>query len=304
MLWAGFTAFIVAMLALDLGVLHRDAHEVSVKEAAAWSLVWVALSLAFATGLYYWAGHEYAVQFVTGYLIEKALSVDNVFVFLVVFSFFKIPPRLQHRVLFWGIFGALVMRAAFIFLGAAMIARFEWIMYLFGALLVYTGYRMLRSGHDDSPPEKLAAYRLFRRFVPMTDSYTGDAFFVREGGRTLATPLAAVLVVIESSDLMFAVDSIPAIFAVTRDPFLVYTSNVFAILGLRAMFFLLAGVMDKFAYLKTGLAVILGYVGFKMLAIEFYHVPPGVSLLVIAAILAVAIAWSLLRPPQSHQRSH
>jgi len=175
-------------------------------------------------------------------------------------------------------------------------------MYLFGALLVYTGYRMLRSGHDDSPPEKLAAYRLFRRFVPMTDSYTGDAFFVREGGRTLATPLAAVLVVIESSDLMFAVDSIPAIFAVTRDPFLVYTSNVFAILGLRAMFFLLAGVMDKFAYLKTGLAVILGYVGFKMLAIEFYHVPPGVSLLVIAAILAVAVAWSLLRPPRSHQR--
>jgi tellurite resistance protein TerC len=304
MLWAGFTAFIVAMLALDLGVLHRDAHEVSIKEAAVWSLVWVALSLAFATGLYFWAGHEYAVQFVTGYLIEKALSVDNVFVFLVVFSFFKVPARLQHRVLFWGIFGALVMRAAFIFLGAALIARFEWIMYVFGALLVYTGYRMLRSGHDDEPPEKLAAYRLFRQFVPTTDSYQGDAFFVREGGRMLATPLMAVLVVIESSDLMFAVDSIPAIFAVTRDPFLVYTSNVFAILGLRAMFFLLAGVMDKFAYLKTGLAVILAYVGFKMLAIEFYHVPPGVSLLVIAAILAIAIAWSLLRPPPSHQSSH
>jgi tellurite resistance protein TerC len=227
--------------------------------------------------------------------------VDNVFVFLVVFSFFKVPARLQHRVLFWGIFGALVMRAAFIFVGAAMIARFEWIMYVFGALLVYTGYRMLGSGHEDAPPEKLLAYRLFRRFVPTTDSYEGDAFFVRQGGRMLATPLAAVLVVIESSDLMFAVDSIPAIFAVTRDPFLVYTSNVFAILGLRAMFFLLAGVMDKFAYLKTGLAVILAYVGFKMLVIEFYHIPPGVSLLVVAAILAVAIAWSLLRPPRSHQ---
>ena len=301
MLWIGFTTFIVAMLALDLGVLHRDAHEVGVKEAAVWSLVWVSLSLAFAAGLYRWAGYEYALQFVTGYLIEKALSVDNVFVFLVVFAFFKVPPRLQHRVLFWGIFGALVMRAAFIFAGAALIARFEWIMYLFGALLVYTGYRMLRSGHEEKPPEDLAAYRLFRRFVPTTDSYRDDHFFVREGGRLLATPLAAVLVVIESSDLMFAVDSIPAIFAVTRDPFLVYTSNVFAILGLRAMFFLLAGVMDKFAYLKTGLAVILGYVGLKMLAIEFFHVPPGISLLVVAAILAVSIAWSLLRPPKQLQ---
>jgi tellurite resistance protein TerC len=300
MLWAGFMAFIVAMLALDLGVLHKDAHEVSVKEAAIWSLVWVALSFAFAAGLYRWAGYDYALQFVTGYLIEKALSVDNVFVFLVVFSFFKVPARLQHRVLFWGIFGALVMRAAFIFAGAAMIARFEWIMYVFGALLVYTGYRMLRSGDEHSSPEELAAYRLFRRFVPTTDAYRDDHFFVHESGRWLATPLAAVLVVIESSDLMFAVDSIPAIFAVTRDPFLVFTSNVFAILGLRAMFFLLAGVMDKFAYLKTGLAVILMYVGVKMLAIEFYHVPAGISLLVVAAILAVAIAWSLLRPPKSH----
>jgi tellurite resistance protein TerC len=301
MLWLGFTAFIVAMLALDLGVLHKEAHEVSIKEALTWSIVWVALSLAFATGVYFLAGRNYALQFVTGYLIEKALSVDNVFVFLVVFSFFKVPPRLQHRVLFWGILGALVMRAAFIFAGAAMIARFEWIMYVFGALLIYTAYRMLRSGHEDTSPEELAAYRVFRRVVPTTDSFHDDRFFVRLEGRTVATPLAAVLVVIESSDLMFAVDSIPAIFAVTRDPFLVYTSNVFAILGLRAMFFLLAGVIDKFAYLKTGLAVILAYVGVKMLAIEFFHIPPGISLLVVAAILAVSIAWSLLRPPRSDQ---
>jgi TerC family integral membrane protein len=301
-LWLGFTAFIVAMLALDLGVLHRDAHEVSVKEAAVWSVVWVALSLAFACGLYFLAGHEYALQFITGYLIEKALSVDNVFVFLVVFSFFKVPSRLQHRVLFWGIFGALVMRAAFIFAGAAVIARFEWIMYFFGALLVFTGYKMLRSGGEEMQPEELTAYRLFRRFVPSTDTFRDDHFFVRENGRTLATPLAAVLIVIESSDLMFAVDSIPAIFAVTRDPFLVYTSNVFAILGLRAMFFLLAGVMDKFAYLKIGLALVLSYVGIKMLIIEYLHIPPGISLLVVAAIIGGSIAWSLLLPPRRHAR--
>ena len=297
-LWIAFTAFIVAMLALDLGVLHRDAHEVGVREALAWSLVWVGLSLAFAAGLYVFAGHEYALQFVTGYLIEKALSVDNVFVFLVVFSFFKVPPRLQHRVLFWGIFGALVMRAAFIFAGAAMIARFEWIMYVFGALLVFTGYKMLRAGSEEMQPEELTAYRLFRRFVPSTDDYRDGHFIVRESGRTLATPLAAVLVVIESSDLMFAVDSIPAIFAVTRDPFLVYTSNVFAILGLRAMFFLLAGVMETFAYLKTGLAIVLAYVGIKMLIIEFLHIPPGISLLVVAAIIGGSVVWSIVSPPK------
>ena len=250
MLWLGFTAFIVAMLALDLGVLHRDAHEVSVREAFTWSLVWIALSFAFAGGLYVLAGRAYALQFVTGYLIEKALSVDNVFVFLVVFSFFKVPAKLQHRVLFWGIFGALVMRAAFIIAGAALIERFEWIMYIFGALLVFTGYKMLTAGNEEMQPDELLAYRLFRRMVPSTDDYRAGNFFVREDGRRKATPLFAVLVVVESSDLMFAVDSIPAIFAVTRDPFLVYTSNVFAILGLRAMFFLLSGIIDKFAYLR------------------------------------------------------
>jgi tellurite resistance protein TerC len=297
-LWVAFTAFIVAMLALDLGVLHRDAHEVGVREALWWSLVWVALSLIFAAGLHRLAGPTYALQFVTGYLIEKALSVDNVFVFLVVFSFFKVPARLQHRVLFWGIFGALLMRAAFIMAGAALIARFEWIMYVFGALLVFTGINMLRARETEMQPEEVLAYRMFRRVVPSTDSYRDGHFFVRENGRLLATPLAAVLVVVESSDLMFAVDSIPAIFAVTRDPFLVYTSNVFAILGLRAMFFLLAGIIDKFAYLKTGLAIVLTYVGVKMLIIEYFHVPPGVSLAVVAGIIGGAIAWSLIAPPR------
>ena len=303
MLWLGFTAFIVAMLALDLGVLHRDAHEVSVREAFTWSLVWIALSFAFAGGLYVLAGRAYALQFVTGYLIEKALSVDNVFVFLVVFSFFKVPSKLQHRVLFWGIFGALVMRAAFILAGAALIERFEWIMYIFGALLVFTGYKMLTAGNEEMQPDELIAYRMFRRMVPSTDTYRDGHFFVREDGRLKATPLAAVLVVVESSDLMFAVDSIPAIFAVTRDPFLVYTSNVFAILGLRAMFFLLSGIIDKFAYLKTGLAIVLAYVGVKMLIIEYYHVPPGVSLALVAGILGVAIVWSLIAPPKHATRN-
>ena len=297
-LWLSFTVFIIAMLALDLGVLHRTPHEVGVREALGWSLVWVALALAFAGGLYALAGQRFALQFVTGYLIEKALSVDNVFVFLVVFSFFKVPSALQHRVLFWGIFGALIMRAVFIIAGAALIERFEWIMYIFGALLVFTGFKMLTAGNEEVQPNELVAYRLFRRIVPSTDTYRDGNFFVRENGRLLATPLAAVLVVVESTDLMFAVDSIPAIFAVTRDPFLVYTSNVFAILGLRAMFFLLAGIMDKFAYLKVGLAIVLSYVGVKMLIIEYFHVPPGVSLGIVAGILAIAIAWSLIAPPK------
>jgi tellurite resistance protein TerC len=301
-LWLSFTAFIVAMLALDLGVLHRTPHEVTVREALTWTLVWIALALVFALGLHLLAGRAYALQFVTGYLIEKALSVDNVFVFLVLFSFFKVPTTLQHRVLFWGIFGALVMRAAFIVAGAALIERFEWVMYVFGALLVFTGYKMLTAGNKEVQPNELMAYRLFRRIVPSTDSYRDGHFFVRENGRLLATPLAAVLVVVESTDLMFAVDSIPAIFAVTRDPFLVYTSNVFAILGLRAMFFLLAGIIDKFAYLKTGLAIVLSYVGVKMLVIEFFHVPPGISLGIVAGILGVAIAWSLIAPPKKTVR--
>jgi TerC family integral membrane protein len=301
-LWVGFTAFIIAMLALDLGVLHRDAHEVTVREALGWSFVWVALAMVFAGGLFHLAGQAYALQFITGYLIEKALSVDNIFVFLVIFSFFKVPAKLQHRVLFWGIFGALVMRAAFIVAGAALIERFEWIMYVFGALLVFTGYKMLTHGTEDMQPDELMVYRLFRRVVPSTDTYREGNFFVREEGRLKATPLAAVLVVVESSDVMFAVDSIPAIFAVTRDPFLVFTSNVFAILGLRAMFFLLAGIIDNFAYLKKGLAIVLAYVGIKMLIIEYYHVPPGVSLALVAGILGVAIAWSLIAPPKGAHR--
>ena len=296
-LWLCFTAFIVAMLALDLGVLHRDAHEVSVREAFGWSLVWIALSLAFAAGLLpgradLRAAVRHGVLDREGAVGGQRLRVPGGVLVL------QGAGELQHRVLFWGIFGALVMRAVFIVAGAALIERFEWIMYIFGALLVYTGYKMLTAGSEEMQPDELMAYRMFRRVVPSTDTYRDGNFFVREDGRLKATPLAAVLVVIESSDLMFAVDSIPAIFAVTRDPFLVYTSNVFAILGLRAMFFLLAGIIDKFAYLKTWLAIVLSYVGVKMLIIEYYHVPPGVSLAVVAGILGVAIAWSLIAPPR------
>ena len=302
-LWVGFNVFVLAMLALDLGVFHRNAHEVKFKEALGWTFAWITLALIFNAGVYYWFGAQKGMEVLTGYVIEKALSVDNVFVFLVVFSFFKVPSALQHRVLFWGIFGALIMRAVFIIAGAALIERFEWIMYIFGALLVFTGFKMLTAGSQEVQPNELMAYRLFRRIVPSTDTYRDAKFFVRENGRLLATPLAAVLVVVESTDLMFAVDSIPAIFAVTRDPFLVYTSNVFAILGLRAMFFLLAGIIDKFAYLKIGLAIVLCYVGVKMLIIEYFHVPPGVSLGLVAAILGIAIAWSLIAPPKKAAHS-
>ncbi len=296
-LWAGFTAFVLAMLALDLGVFHRKAHEVGVREALGWSVVWVALSAAFAIGLYFLAGPAYALEFTTGYLIEKALSVDNVFVFLVVFSYFAVPSRLQHRVLFWGVLGALVMRALFILAGAALLERFHWIMYVFGALLVFTAVKMAKSD-EDVHPDRTLAYRLFRRFVPSTEGFRDHHFVVREGGRWLATPLLAVLVVVEASDLVFAIDSIPAIFAVTRDPFIVYTSNVFAILGLRAMFFLLAGVMDKFAYLRSGLALVLGFVGVKMLLVDIFHIPILASLAAVASIIGGSIAASLLWPPR------
>ena len=298
-LWGGFTAFVLLMLALDLGVFHRQAHDVKFREAVGWSIAWVALSALFALGLYVYAGPSYALEFTTGYLIEKALSVDNVFVFLVVFSFFAVPSRLQHRVLFWGVLGALVMRAAFILAGAALLERFHWIIYIFGAVLIVTAVKMARSGEDVNP-ERTLAYRLFRRFVPSTDGFRDHHFLVREGGRTLATPLLAVLVVIEATDLVFAVDSIPAIFAVTRDPFIVYTSNVFAILGLRAMFFLLAGVMDKFAYLKLGLALVLAFVGVKMLIVDIVHIPIALSLAAVALIIGGAIGASLLWPPRSH----
>lgn len=296
LLWLAFTGFVLAMLALDLGVFHREAHEVGLKEALGWSVTWVALALLFNLAIWKWYGPTRGLEFLTGYLIEKALSVDNIFVFVVIFSYFGVAKPLQHRVLFWGILGALVMRAAFILAGAALLARFHWIMYVFGGILILTGIKMLLQSETKIEPEKNPVLRVFRRVVPIAPEYDGAKFTVVRDGRRYATPLLAVLVLIEATDLVFAVDSIPAVFAVTRDPFIVYTSNVFAILGLRAMYFLLAGVMHKFHYLKAGLALVLVFVGGKMTTAEIWKIPIGVSLLVVAAILAVAIAASLARP--------
>jgi tellurite resistance protein TerC len=294
-LWIGFNLFVLFLLALDLGVFHRKSHEVSIKEASVWSAVWVALALAFNAGVYYFQGSDVAVQFFTGYLIEKSLSVDNIFVFALLFSYFAVPAAHQHKVLFWGILGALVMRAAFILAGSALLAQFHWIIYVFGAFLILTGVKMALSRNEEMHPERNPVLRLARRLIPVTDDYRGDRFFVREAGRRLATPLFLVLLMVESTDLVFAVDSIPAIFAVTNDPFIVYTSNVFAILGLRSLYFVLAGVMGKFVYLKAGLSAVLVFVGSKMALTEVYKIPSLVSLAVIAALLAIAIVASLVR---------
>lgn len=299
-IWVGFNAFVLAMLALDLFVFHKDAHEVSLREAAGWSIVWIALGLAFGVGMYVRMGPEAGLQYFTGYLIEKALSVDNIFVFVLIFSYFRVPPQYQHRVLFWGILGALVMRGLMIAAGAYLIAQFHWIIYVFGAFLVFTGLRMATQTDHDIEPEANPVIRLVKRLMPVTSVYHGQRFFVREqvGGQTrrVATPLFVVLVLIETTDLVFAVDSIPAIFAITRDPFIVYTSNIFAILGLRALYFLLAGVIHKFHYLKLGLSAVLVFVGAKMLLVDVYPVPVGVSLVVIAVVLGASVGASLLWP--------
>jgi tellurite resistance protein TerC len=296
-LWGGFTAFVLAMLALDLGVFHRKAHEVRVREALLWTGVWIALAMLFNLGVYHWFGPEPALEFLTGYVLEKALSVDNIFVFIVVFAAFGVPARLQHRVLFWGILGALVMRATFIFLGAALLQRFHGVIYLFGAFLVLTGIKLLLHRGDEIHPEKNPLVRLFRRVVPSVGQYHGAHFTVVQDGRRFATPLLLVLVTIEATDIVFAVDSIPAIFAITTDPFIVYTSNIFAILGLRALYFALAGMMEKFHLLKVGLALVLVFVGVKMLLAGSYKIPIVVSLGVIVVLLGGSIVASLLRPP-------
>jgi len=294
-LWAGFNLFILAMLALDLGVFHRKSHEVSVKEAVVWSAVWVTLALLFNNGLYFFRGPDPAIEFFTGYLIEKSLSVDNIFVIALIFSYFAVPAVYQHRVLLWGILGALVMRAVFILVGSALLAAFHWILYVFGAFLLFTGVKMALMRDTEIHPEQNPVILLVRRLVPVTASYQEGHFFVRQAGRWAATPLFLVLAVVETTDLVFAVDSIPAIFAVTQDPFIVYTSNVFAILGLRSLYFLLAGVMGKFRYLKLGLSAVLVFVGIKMMLVDLYKIPSPVSLAVIAALLAVAIVASLVK---------
>ena len=294
-LWLGFTGLVLALLALDLGVFHRDAHPVGFREALIWTSVWIGLAGVFNLWLAAAYGSERGLEFLTGYLIEKALAVDNIFIFLLIFSAFAVPAAYVHRVLFWGILGALVMRAVFIVLGAALLERFHWILYVFGAFLVVTGVRLLFQSETEMHPERNPLYRTFARLIPSVSEYHGPAFTVRRAGRLYATPLLLVLVCIETSDLIFAVDSIPAIFAVTKDPFIVYTSNIFAILGLRSMFFLLAGVMDRFHYLKVGLALVLAFVGTKMLLADVYEIPIGWSLAAIATILGAAIVASWLR---------
>jgi tellurite resistance protein TerC len=295
-LWIGFTAFILAMLALDLGIFHRNAHAVKMREALVWSAIWISLALLFNAGIYFWFGSDRALEFFTGYLIEKALSVDNLFVFLVLFSYFAVPAPLQHRVLFWGIVGALVMRAGFIFAGSALIQMFHWVIYIFGAFLVFTGVKLLAARESKMQPERNLVLRLFRRVVPTVSDYHGSRFSVKVAGRRAATPLLAVLAVIEATDIVFAVDSIPAIFAITRDPFIVFTSNIFAILGLRSLYFLLAGMIGRFRYLKVGLGSVLAFVGVKMLLVDIIHVPIALSLGIVGGLLGCSILFSMLFP--------
>ena len=293
-LWIGFSIFVLAMLALDLGVFHRKSHTVGMKEALTWSAVWIALALLFNAGIWYWRGPDQGLTFLTGYVVELSLSVDNLFVFLLIFAYFKVPAQYQHKVLFWGILGALVMRAVFIGAGIALIQKFHWIIYFFGAVLVISGLKMAFEKDKEVHPEKNPVLKIFRRFMPVTGEYHGGDFFVKRGQLWAATPLFIVLLMLETTDLVFAVDSVPAVLAITTDPFIVYTSNVFAILGLRSMFFALAGIMKLFHYLHYGLAAVLVFVGAKMLLAGFYKIPTLASLLVIVGLLAVAVVASLI----------
>jgi tellurite resistance protein TerC len=293
-LWIAFNVFVLGMLAIDLGIFHRKAHTVSIKEASIWSAVWILLALVFNLGIYFVWGQDKALEFLTGYVIEKSLSVDNLFVFLMIFQYFATPAIYQHRILFWGIVGALFMRAIFIATGAVLLENFHWMIYVFGAFLIITGIKMLLQGDHKLDPQKNPVVRLFQRWIPLTNEYQGQRFFVRKEGKINATLLMLVLVVVETTDVIFAVDSIPAIFAITRDPFIVYTSNVFAILGLRALYFMLAGVMEMFVYLKVGLSFVLCFVGAKMLIVDLYKIPIGISLGVVGGILILSVAVSLL----------
>jgi tellurite resistance protein TerC len=302
-LWLAFGVSVVALLAIDLFVFNRHAHEVSLRAATAWSVVWIVLAFAFGGGIWAMLGRESALLFLTGYLVERSLSVDNLFVFLVIFSYFGVGAKYQHRVLFWGVFGAIVLRTVMILAGAALVARFDWLLYVFGAFLVYTGLKLLRTDDEPVDPEKNIAVRLARRLFPVTPEFHGERFFVRLDGKRLATPMFIVLVTVELSDVMFAVDSIPAILGITQDTFLLLTSNIFAILGLRAFYFLLAGIMDRFQYLQLGLALVLTFIGVKMLAAYWVHISAALSLGIVTGILAVAIGASLLRKPAAGRRA-
>jgi TerC family integral membrane protein len=300
-LWIGFNIFVLAMLALDLGVFHRRAHAVRVREAVIWSVVWIALAGVFNIVLYFGFGGEPALEFLTGYLIEKSLSIDNLFVFLIIFSYFRVPAEFQHRVLFWGVLGALVMRAGFIAGGVVLIERFHWIIYIFGGFLILTGIKMSQHKDKELHPDRNPVVRLARRIFPISSQYHGQNLFARENGRSVATPLFLVLLVIETTDLIFAVDSIPAILAISRDPFIVYTSNVFAILGLRSLYFALAGIMQMFHFIHYGLSAILVFVGTKMLLSDIYKVPIAISLGVIALIITASIIASLVWPRKARE---
>jgi tellurite resistance protein TerC len=296
LLWGLFLLLVLVLLAVDLGVIHRRVRRIGIREAIVWSVVWTLVALAFNLWLAARFGHRAGVEFLAGYVIERSLSFDNIFVFIVVLNYFCVPDFLQHRVLFWGILGALVSRGVFIALGAALLARFHWLIPVLGAFLVYTGIKVFRGAEVQVEPAKNPVLRLFRRFVPMTSSYHGKRFFVREAGRRLATPLLLVILVVEATDIVFAVDSIPAVFGVTQDSFIVFTSNIFAILGLRALYFLIAGLMTQFHYLGYGLGMVLAFVGAKMLLEPWYPIPVEISLGVVLAILAAAVAASLLFP--------
>ena len=294
--WVAFNVFVLALLLFDLGVLRRKSHDVKIKEALGWSAFWISLALVFAAGIWRYSGHQRALEFMTGYLTEYALSVDNIFVFILIFSFFKVSAAHRHKVLFWGIMGALLMRAVMILVGVELIHRFEWIIFVFGAFLVFTGVKMALHKGDDIDPGSNPVVKLAKKFIPLTPDYRGSNFFVVENGKRYATPLFIVLLVIETSDLVFAVDSIPAIIGISKDSFIIYTSNVFAILGLRSLYFALAGIMDLFHYLKYALSFILTFVGVKMLIEHWYKIPIAVSLGVIIAALVISIVASLRWP--------
>jgi tellurite resistance protein TerC len=294
MRWLFFNIFVLSMLALDLGVFHRKAHVIKVKEALVWSALWVTLALLFDLGIYFWKGPETALEFLTGYLIEKSLSVDNIFVFLLIFSYFGVPPLYQHKVLFWGILGALIMRGAFIATGVTLIEKFHWIIYVFGVFLILAGLKMVLHKDRKINPERNPILRVFRRWLPVTDDYVGGRFFVKRATRYSATPLLLVLLVIETTDVIFAVDSIPAILAITLDPFVVYTSNVFALLGLRALYFAVAGIMILFHRLHYGLSAVLVFVGIKMLLTNLYKIPVSIALGAVAGILLISVVASVL----------
>lgn len=298
LLWLVFNLLVLAAIALDLGVFHRRLHKLTTKEALSWTLVWVGLTAVFGLGVVHFAGEQRGVEFFTGYVIEKALSVDNLFLFLVIFRAFAVDENVQHRVLEWGILGALVMRGVMIAAGAGLIERFSWVLYVFGAFLVYAGLHMLFAKKKEMNPEKNRISRFAAKYLRVTKQYQGGRFFVREGGKLFATPLFVVLLVVEITDITLAVDSIPAIFGITRDPFIVYTSNVFAILGLRAMYFLLAGALGRLRFLTTGLSFVLSFIGAKMIIEPWVHISVEVSLVVVAALLLIALAASLLIPPK------